>query len=198
MLIAGIIGGIVVLCAVCGVFGYLHDKKTQQTYGALTAACEGRPVPGARAYTPGAGVHRVVGAEQSGSSWRIANGRIPNDQLPQGVSDAEVVACFGAESQTTLGTCDFYSTRYGVRVPGTNRTYTRTQKFVAVRLVAAATGQPITAGSVAGPMPTQCSQNIGRPSASTFQGSSPGSSQVGPWITSVLASGGAGMVPMGY
>lgn len=119
---------------------------------------------GARPYVAGAGVHRVVGADQSsGGAWRIANGRVPNERLAQGVSDAGVVLCFGEETRATLGTCDFYSTLHG---------------------------------SVVGPPPIQCSQNIGRPSSSTYQGSSVGSSQIGPWLTSTLASGGAVMAPM--
>lgn len=196
-LIIGVIAGIAVLCTVCGVAGYLHDKKTQSTFGALTAACEGRPVPGARAYVAGPGVHRVVGAEQSsGGAWRITNGRIPNDQMPQGVADAEIVACFGEETRATLGTCEVYNTRMGVRVPGSQRTYSRTQQSLPVRLVVAATGQTLTVGSVVGPQPTPCSGNIGRPTSSTYAGSSVGSSQLGPWLAATLAGGGMGMVPM--
>ncbi len=190
--------GIVLLCTVCGVGAYLQNKKTQQTYGALTAACNGQAVPGARAYTPGAGIHRTVGAEMSGGTWSITNSRIPNAQMPEGVSDAEVVACFGVETQTVLGTCEVYRTRYGARVPGTTRTFSRSQKYLPVRLVAAATGQTITTGSVAGPVPTACNSSFGNPTSSTFAGSSVGSSQLGPWLTSVLANGGTGMVPMGY
>ena len=196
-LVIGIIVGVAVLCTVCGVAGYMHDQKTQSTYGALTAACEGRPVAGARAYVAGPGVHRVVGAEQkSGGGWRIANGRIPNDQTPQGVADTEIVACLGEETRATLGTCEVYNTRMGVRVPGSQRTYSRTQQSLPVRLVVAATGQTLTVGSVVGPQPRQCSGNIGRPTSSTYEGSSVGSSQLGPWLSATLAGGGMGMVPM--
>ncbi len=188
--------GITVLCAVCGVAGYLHDKNTQATYGALTAACEGRPVPGARPYAVGPGVHRVVGARPSNGAWHIENGRIPSEQLAQGVSDAEVVMCLGEETRATLDTCSFYRTRLGMRVPGSDMRYTRTRQSLPVRLVIAATGQTLVTGSVLGPAPIQCSQNIGRPSPGTFEGSSVGSAQVGPWLSATLASGGTGMVPM--
>lgn len=191
------IAGIAVLCTVCGVAGYYHDKETQSTYGALTAACEGRPVAGTRPYTAGAGVHRVVGVHRNSSNaWRVSNGLIPNDQLAQGIADTEVVACLGEETRVTLGNCQFYSTRLGVRVPGTDRSYPRTQQSLPVRLVIASTGQTLTAGNVVGPVPTACSQNIGRPSSSTFEGSSVGSSQLGPWISATLAGGGTTMVPM--
>ncbi len=196
-LIIGVIAGITVLCAVCGVAAYFHDKQTQSTYGALTAACEGRPVAGTRPYVAGPGVHRVVGANRNSSgTWRISNSLIPNAQLAQGVSDTEIVACVGEETSVTLGNCEFYSTRYGIRVPGTDRSYPRTQKSLPVRLVIASTGQTLTMGNVIGPVPTACSQNIGRPSSSTFQGSSVGSTQVGPWLSATLAGGGTTMVPM--
>jgi hypothetical protein len=187
---------VAVICVACGVAGYLNNKKTQKTFGPLTAACEGRPVPGARAYVPGPGVHRVVGASLSGGTWSISNSRIPDAQRPEGVADTEVVACLGEETQTMLGTCEVYRTRYGIRVPGTTRTFSRSQRYLPVRLVAAATGQPITMGSVPGPVPTACNSSYGNPTATTFQGGSVSSTQLGPWLSSVLASGGAGMVPM--
>lgn len=196
-LIIGVIAGIVVLCTVCGVAGYYHDKQTQSTYGALTAACEGRPVAGAKPYVAGPGVHRVVGADRNSSgNWRITNSIIPSDQTAQGVADTEIVACLGEETRITLGNCDFYRTRYGVRVPGSDRSYPRTQQSLPVRLVIASTGQTLTTGNVIGPVPTACSQNFGSPSSSTFQGSSVGSSQFGPWLSATLAGGGTTMVPM--
>jgi hypothetical protein len=189
--------GIVVLCTVCGVAGYLHDQKTQSTYGALTAACDGRPVAGARPYVAGPGVHRVVGVTRSSSSgWRVSNSVVPNDQLATGVSDAEVVLCLGEETRIELGNCPFYRTRYGARVPGSDTNYARTQQSLPVRLVIAATGQTLTAGNVVGPAPITCSQSIGSPSTSTFQGSSVSSTQVGPWVAATLAGGGTTMVPM--
>jgi hypothetical protein len=197
LLIIGAIAGVAVLCTVCAVAGYFHNKQTQETYGALTAACQGRPVAGARNYVPGPTVHRVVGAEQSSNGeWRIANGRIPNNQLAQGINDAEAVLCFGNETRVNVGSCDFYSTRMGVRVPGSQRTYQRTQQAVPVRVVAATTGMMITTGNIVGPAPLQCNQNVGRLSSSTFQGSSVSATQVGTWLQSVLSTGGMGMVPM--
>jgi hypothetical protein len=184
------------VCSVCIVAGVLHTRRNEQVYGALTAACEGRAVSGARAYTPGPGVHRVVGAERVGATWNITTVRIPNAQLPEGVSDAEVVACLGEETHTVIGTCEVWRTRNGLRLPGTTRTYPRTRKYLAVRLVSAATGQTITMGSVAGPMPTACNASFVNPTARTFQGASVGSSELGPWLTAMLATGGTGMVPM--
>jgi hypothetical protein len=196
-LIIALVGGITALCAVCAVFGYFLDKKDQQTFGALAPACEGRPVPGARAYVPGPATHRTVAAtRQSDGTWRIASSRVPADLRPTGVADAEVVACLGDEAEATLETCRIYRTRYGIRVPGSERYYPRVQRSQQVRLVAASTGQTITQGSVAGPVPRDCTVVLGTASASDYRGSLPEASQLGAWIRAMLAGGGTGLIPL--
>ncbi|MBI5515312.1 MAG: hypothetical protein HY909_16155 [Deltaproteobacteria bacterium] len=192
------VAALLVVCGVCVVGAYLHDKKTQSTYGALTAACEGRAVAGTTAYTPGPATHRVVGAERaSNGTWRISNSRIPSGQVPTGVSDTEVVACFGEATEVQIGTCEVWRTRNGIRVPGTVRTYPRMQSMLPVRLVSAQTGQQVMQGSVAGPMPRNCEGPFGpNPTASTFRGSTAGSTEVGPWLNAVLSGNNNSMVPL--
>lgn len=193
----GAIGAVVVLCTVCGIAGAIHERNTQNTYGALNVVCEGRGVPGARAYVPGNGQHRVVGAvRRSSGDWHVNNTHIRTNLLAGNVADTDVVACFGEETEATVETCTFYQTRFGTRVSGTDRLYPRVQKTLPVRLVAAATGQTITSGSVVGSTPRLCGGTVSNPSASMFRGSSPGTSEIGRWLDAMLSSNGMGMIPL--
>jgi hypothetical protein len=171
-------GGLTIIslmCGTCGYFAYKHNEQVQATYGALTVACSGQPVPGAAAYTPGPGPHKVVRATQgSGGSWS-ASENVPQGWLGTGVADTSLVLCELENRSEQLDTCTL-SVRTG---SGANRRYrdqdfTRTRERESYRLVAAATGQTIAEGVLRGEDPNTCYSWRGdSPSSSDFIGELP-------------------------
>ncbi len=177
------VGVMVLACGVCGVIGYMKSKKDQQTFGPLAAACRGQGVAGARMYNPASPPHRLVGVRNSGGDWTVSTGLIPSSRRSDNVANTDVVACLGPDTEQTIATCEVWSTRNGLRVPGTTRNYPRVRRFSTIRLVSAQTGVVLNTGVVAGPMPSTCNGYVGRrASASTFRGSLPGSTEIGQYL----------------
>jgi hypothetical protein len=185
--VAGLaLAGLVGVCVVFSVFALVFQKHEDSKYGRLTAACDGRAVPGARAYVPGPGAHRVVAFRHgAGASW-TTDLRVPNAMEADGVEDADLVLCLGEETHATLESCRFVRTMAGVHVPGSEESYSRTQTMLPVRLVAPATGAVLVDGNVPGPLPRQCNDAlVGSPNASEFEGSSVGEEEIGRWLQTV-------------
>ncbi|MFO0631059.1 MAG: hypothetical protein U0325_36280, partial [Polyangiales bacterium] len=179
-MVGAIVGCVMLLCVAGIVAGFFLDRDEQRAFGAAAAACEGRAVVGARGYVAGPSGHRVVGATQRGDRWRANNLKVPERLRATAISDADVVACIGEETQTVVGTCQVYRTRVGIRVPGSDRTFERRQRSLAVRLVSATTGQTITQGAVPGAAPRTCDQTIGRSAMdSDFVGAAPDDDAIG-------------------
>lgn len=183
--------GVVLILGACGAaiaVGAAMRKKEQQTYGALKDVCAGRGVASARMYNPASPPHKVVGISRSApaAEWDVRMSLIPSARRATGVSDADIVMCFEPVVEQTLGTCDVWTTRNGIRVPGTTRNYPRVQMFQPVRLVSAQTGVTLQQGTLVGPEPTRCTVTYGRSSVSTFRGSNPGADQVELYLAPLL------------
>lgn len=172
------VGVIALLCAVCGVVGYMKNKKDQETYGSLTAVCRGQGVSGARMYNPASPPHRVVGVRHtSGGDWEVAMGMIPSGRQAQDVAGTDIVACIEPEQTNQLGTCTWRG----------SGAWARSQKYFQIRLVSAQTGVVLNQGIVYGSMPRTCASYYGsRPTSSTFAGGSPGSFEVGNYLDPLL------------
>lgn len=172
------VGVLVLLCAVCGVVGYMKNKKDRETYGSLTAVCRGQGVSGARMYTPTSTPHRVVGVRHtSGGDWEVAMGMIPSSRQAQDVAGTDIDACIEPEQTNQLGTCTWRG----------SGAWARTQKYFQIRLVSAQTGVVLNQGIVYGSMPRSCASYYGsRPTSTTFAGGSPGSFEVGNYLDPLL------------
>jgi hypothetical protein len=183
--------GVVALLGVCGVvvaMGAAAKKKERETYGALSAACSGTPVPGARMYNPATRPHKLVGVARStpSAAWDTLMSLIPSARRATNVADTDVVACFEPPVEIPLGTCETWTTRNGRRVLGSTRTYPRVRQMRVIRLVSAQTGVLLNQGTLIGEMPTTCNGFSGTASASTFRGSLPDADEVEIYVAPLL------------
>ena len=183
--------GVVALLGVCGVvvaMGAAAKKKERETYGALSAACSGTPVPGARMYNPATRPHKLVAVARStpSATWDTLMSLIPSARRATNVADTDVVACFEPPVEIPLGTCETWTTRNGRRVLGSTRTYPRVRQMRVIRLVSAQTGVLLNQGTLIGEMPTTCNGFSGTASASTFRGSLPDADEVEIYVAPLL------------
>jgi len=178
----------VVTCGVVVAFAAAARKKEQQTYGALKDVCGGRGVAAARMYNPATQPHRVVGIARSSpaAEWDVRMSLIPSARRAANVADTDIVMCFEPVVEQAQGTCDVWTTRNGIRVPGTTRNYPRVQLFQPVRLVSAQTGVTLQQGTLVGGEPPRCNATYGRSTASSFRGSAPGADQVELYLAPLL------------
>lgn len=172
----GCAGLLAVLCGTCGVFVYMKHAQDQETYGPLTAACDGQAVAGAAAYTPGSGIHRAIVVQEGLTDGFSANsGATPEAWLSTSVADTELVICEGATQSETIGTCNLSVTR------GTKRNrrsrmenFNRTLNRRSYRLVAAATGETVAEGILRSEDPKECHEYTGNnPTHAEFSGNIP-------------------------
>lgn len=159
-----------------------HDKE-QATFGALKTVCSGQGVASARMYTPTSTPHRVVGIARStaGGEWSIQNSLIPSGRRPTDVAGTDIVMCFEPVIEQTVGTCDVWRTRNGIRVPGSTRNHPQIQIYRPVRLVSAQTGVTLNQTTLVGGAPPGCAGG-----GSSFRGSSPDDDEVNTYLAPLL------------
>lgn len=179
-------------CACCVVVAYLA-KQDQDHYGPLSAACEGRGVPGAAAYQPGTPA-RIVYFEKSATTWIESNMEVPGEMRGTGIEDTAIVACAADDTtRQVLEQCSFRRTVVGVGVPGSEMTLPRIQLARHVELRIAATGALLAQREVLGGLPPACDDWVGRrPTAGHFEGPEPDVDELAPFFRDPL---GAAPVP---
>lgn len=190
-LVVGIVVAVVALLCVGGVVAaVIADQKQKATFAPLKTVCSGQGVASARMYNPATPPHNVVGVSRSSPTddWDVSMSLIPSGRRATTVAGTDIVMCFEPVIEQTLGTCDTWRTRNGIRVPGSTRNFPRVQLFRPVRLVSAQTGVTLAQGTLAGGEPSGCNVTFGNPSASTFRGSSPDSSQVNDFLAPRLGN----------
>lgn len=181
---------IAVACGTCGVFAYMKHAQDQETYGPLTAACDGQAVAGAAAYTPGAGIHRAILVQEGlTDGWSASSGGTPDAWLSTGVADTELVICQGEAQSETVETCNLSVTRGTKRNRRTRmENFDRTLNTRSYRLVAAATGETVAEGILRSEDPQGCYEYTGNtPTHADFAGNIP-SGALEQWL--VRASAG--------
>ncbi len=175
-----VLGGLMVTAAV------LHSREVEE-FTPIVSVCGGGAPRGTRALAAGQ-PHRIVGARMTGSAWAPDFYRIPGDLRATGADGADVVACFGDETNVPLETCT-YQVYFRGRTSVAN--YPRTQAQVPVRLVAASTGQVISQGVIQGAVPRACDSQVSTtgstPSAFHVQGAAVSSTDVQSWVQSPAA-----------
>ncbi len=175
-----ILGGLMVTAAV------LHSREVEE-FSPIVSVCGGGAPRGTRALAAGQ-PHRLVGARMTGSAWVPDFFRVPGEMRATEAGGADVVACFGDETNTTLETCT-YQVWFRGRTSEAN--YPRTQAQLPVRLVAASTGQVISQGVIQGAVPPACDSQRSTagssPSAFHVQGAAVSATDVQSWVQSPAA-----------
>jgi hypothetical protein len=187
---------VVIVCGCCIWVGILAQRD-QDNYAALSAACDGRGVPGSATYAPG-GTNKIVYFERIGSLWSESNLAVPDALRGAGTSDTALVACAADDTtQHEIEQCCFEQTVVGIGVPGTNRCLPRAQLARHVELRIASTGALLASREVLGPLPKPCSEVSGgrRPTATQFEGREPDVDQFAPFYRDPTAPDPAATPP---
>jgi hypothetical protein len=178
MALATLVLGCALMAACSGRPGDPHG----QVEPALANVCTGQGVSEAAAYARGGAPHPIVLLSESGEHHEWSDS-LPAEWYPAGVSDAQLVACIGAETQQTIEVCHYNGpdiTRY------TNQ--------LAVRLVEARNGRTIASQTFTGDPPRECRQTEDY-DLTRLEGPEIDLSVVQGWLSSyVLSSGGASMI----
>jgi hypothetical protein len=161
--------------------GRLGDPHGQ-VESALANVCTGQGVSEAAAYARGEAPHPIVLLSESGEHHAWSDG-LPAEWYPAGVSDVQLVACIGTETEQTIEVCHYNGpdiTRY------TNQ--------LTVRLVEARTGRTLASQTFTGDPPRECRHSEDY-DLTRLEGPEIDLSVVQGWLSNyVLSSGGAGMI----
>ncbi len=178
--------GCVLLGALMVTAAVMHSREVEE-FGPIVGVCGGGAPRGMRALAAGQ-PHRLVGARMTGSSWVPDFYRVPTELRATEAGGADVVACFGDETNLPLETCT-YQVYYRGRTSEAN--YPRTRAQLPVRLVAASTGQFIAEGIIKGAEPRTCASQVSttgsNPSAFHVQGGAVTAADVQSWVQSPAA-----------
>lgn len=93
-------------------FGPPHLRPLQAAYWqSVSRVCEGAGVPGARAYSPGQGVHKVEALEpRATASWPWTR-HLPEGWRPATLEEVELVLCLQPEERVTVEVCQYSGNR---------------------------------------------------------------------------------------
>jgi len=175
-----LLGGLIVTAAV------VRSREVEE-FGPMVGVCGGATPHGMRALAAGQ-PHRLVGARMTGSAWETDFTRVPTELRATEAGGADVVACFGDETNLLLETCT-YQLYYRGRTTEAN--YPRTRAQLPVRLVAASTGRVISEGLIKGAEPPACnsqgSTSMTNASAFHVQGAAVTAVDVQSWVQSPAA-----------
>jgi hypothetical protein len=134
------------------------DRGATQTAAAqffdpLRAICAGQAgdVAGATPYAPASGLHPVVAFRARDGATFDRDPRVgTGDWAPRSASDAQLVACL-EERWVTIESCAYEST-----TPEGTRHLIRSQHQVALRLIAARSGESVATETLTGGEPRAC------------------------------------------
>ena len=150
------LGGIFfVVCAVCSVVVAMASYSVSQedeTYGAVSEACFGSPVPNAAAYAATPGIHPAIGMKLYGTSYSTYNYPLPDNAVAASVGETQVVFCFGDQEKVLVETCPYELDKSG------NPTHVveRSQYQLPIKLFEAKTGILIAEETLIGKAPREC------------------------------------------
>lgn len=167
----------------------IHISAIEDALGALGPACEGKPVAAARPYTKGASGHAfAVFFPHKEEHWRDNINKHADDVREP--KDADTVVCVDKEESMPVGTCAYYRTKFGLKIPGSDKTFTRKLSWYEVRVVAAQSGTELTRGRIWGTSPRACTSYSGKsPSQSTFEGADPDTDAIAAWTGEYFKTG---------
>lgn len=133
----------------------VFDRR-ERVVEAVSPACRGSGIPGAAGFSPSPEFHAVVvldGEGKASGPVEMLRSLVAQARWePAGVRFAELVACVDNPSWVVVQRCP----NYVHRTTGVRGTFTRQQLGRKVRVVAAATGQPVTERTFLGPTPRAC------------------------------------------
>ncbi len=148
-MVAGIaLAGALFLCCAGGGAMVAGGLFLQSRVSELAAACDGQPVPSARAFAIGTpGPHRVTVMERGASGgWTAQFGRVRSDWGSDTTATTEIVVCLEPETERIAETCEYEGGRVLSRVQFDQR----------FRIVAASTGTPLFETAITGGEATVC------------------------------------------
>jgi hypothetical protein len=153
ILILGVI--LLVVCGVCSVVVAMASysvNQEDQTYGAVSEACFGSPVPDAAAYAATSGIHPAVGMKLYGTHYSTYNYPLPDNAVAASVSDAQVVFCLGDQEKVLLESCPYEYDSSGTPT----HVVERSQYELTIKLFEAKTGILIAEETLIGKAPRKC------------------------------------------
>lgn len=179
-----IIIAVVLVCFCVGVvfaIAMFSISKENKTYGSLSEACHGNPVPDAASYSDTSGIHPAVGMKLYGSKYSAYNYAIPDQALAEGVSDAQLVLCLKEAEKELLERCP-----YGKE--GDDEATNVVERYsyeLDVILVEAKTGNVLAEDTLVGDEPRECLDEEVFPSGQdtiSVEGEEVSSSQLQEWL----------------
>ncbi len=126
----------------------------EESQAAVASACYGSSIPSAATYSGGAGPHPILLVSTEGEVYLrnragetgLWNSDLPASWLPSEVSAVELVACLGPEAEQPVERCSYIGGPPIIRY----------QHEIAIRVVAARTGEVVAQDTLRGSYPSDC------------------------------------------
>jgi hypothetical protein len=174
-------GGLSLSCCVCMVFFSFRGRAMQDEFGALSQACDGRPVPGAGAYPVAAPLLAGV-RRQSDGTWRYDALAAPNAYEAPTRAATSVVMCLEAEVEVEDPPCFF------TNIVMETHSHRRSHRSMQARLIAASTGAVLHAAEIVAPTPACVTGSFVPDEGYEFEGDSVGRTEIQSFVEAWLAT----------